>query len=156
MLKVTTRQDIVSHKDQPLKNMSRQEWQGAHPVAEKMVLSRSKISLALTVLVILLLSGLSILFFQRDKAGHTGGGNAASVVNQVGRHFVLPQDEQPVIATVTDQTKLTSPVLKLAENDDKLLVYQKTKIAILYRPRIDKIITVSPVSFDEPPPQLKN
>lgn len=76
------------------------------------------------------------------------GINELKVVEQdVGRHYLLPINEVPALATVANKAKLTSPFFKEAENGDKILIYQTNQIAIIYRPSIDKIISVGPVSF---------
>lgn len=77
---------------------------------------------------------------------HSPNLNNVAVVEQlVGRHYVLPTGEQPTLATVTDKTKLQTPFLKQADNGDKLLVYEKAAVAIIYRPSIDRIVAVGPV-----------
>ena len=76
--------------------------------------------------------------------------NVAVVKRLVARHYVLPADEEPALATVTDTTKLQTPFLKQSQNGDKLLVYQKAARAIIYRPSIDRIIDIGPVSLEAP------
>lgn len=68
------------------------------------------------------------------------------VTNRVSKHYLLP-DETPALATVEDQNKLSSEFLRSAEDGDKLLVFKNAKKVILYRPSIDKIIEVGPVSI---------
>ncbi len=72
------------------------------------------------------------------------------IKNKVSKHIVLPNDEDPALATITDINKISTPFLKQAENGDKMLVYQNAKKVILYRPSIDRIIDVGPVSIAEP------
>jgi len=60
---------------------------------------------------------------------------------------VLPIDETPALATVTDKAKLTTKFLQKAENGDKILIYQKAGRVIIYRPSIDRIIDVGPVQI---------
>ena len=76
--------------------------------------------------------------------------NVVVVKRLVARHYVLPADEEPALATVTDTTKLQTPFLKQSQNGDKLLVYQKAARAIIYRPSIDRIIDIGPVSLEAP------
>jgi DMSO/TMAO reductase YedYZ molybdopterin-dependent catalytic subunit len=57
----------------------------------------------------------------------------------------------PALATVTDTSKLTSPFFKKSQNGDKKLIYQTNQVAIIYRPKIDRIIVVGPVSIDTSP-----
>lgn len=83
-----------------------------------------------------------------------GNGQSASVeavrdlVSRVGRHMVLPEDETPTIATVTDPALLKDqPFFARAKAGFKVLIYPKAKKAILYDPTADKIIDVGPVGI---------
>jgi len=69
------------------------------------------------------------------------------LVASVARHIVLPEDEQPTIATIQDIDALVGeqPVFKGAENGDKVLVYQDQ--AIIYSPKRDILVKVVPVYF---------
>lgn len=68
--------------------------------------------------------------------------------SQVSALIEVPTDEEPTIANVVDVTKLSSQeFFKNAKNGDKLLVYQKSKKAILYRPETNKIIEVSTINI---------
>lgn len=80
-----------------------------------------------------------------------GSNDSKHVLVQVGRHYVLPADEEPAILTVTDTRKLTTDFLKQTKNGDKVLVYQRHRKAIIYRPDIDKIVDIGPVAIDQPP-----
>lgn len=69
------------------------------------------------------------------------------VVKQVGKLVVLPSGEQPTLATVSDAAKLQGqPFFANAANGDKVLVYNKAKKAILYRPSLNKIIEMAPLN----------
>lgn len=70
------------------------------------------------------------------------------VEREVGRHYLLPTNEQPALVTVEDESKVTSPFLKQAKNGDKILIYANAKIVIIYRPSIDRIVAVGPVFID--------
>lgn len=74
-----------------------------------------------------------------------------TVQRQVGKHYVLPTDETPVLATVTDKAQLQTDFLKKAQNGDKVLIYQKAQRAIIYRPSLDRIIDVGPVTIASTP-----
>lgn len=75
--------------------------------------------------------------------------DVATVAKRVERHYILPADEQPALITVTDKSKVKTEFLRAAENGDKLLVYKDAKKALLYRPSIDKLVEVGPVSLAE-------
>lgn len=83
----------------------------------------------------------------------------AAVVAKVAGLILLPDDEEPTLATVSDKTKLANQAFFAhAQNGDKVLIYTKSKKAYLYRPSIDKIIDVAPVNIGEqaPPAQPVN
>jgi hypothetical protein len=72
------------------------------------------------------------------------------VVTKVSKLMLLPQDEQPVLETVSDSKKLKDqPFFKDAQNGDQVLIYAKAKTAILYDPKMNKIISVTPVTFGQ-------
>ncbi|MBA3732855.1 hypothetical protein H0W91_00580 [Patescibacteria group bacterium] len=73
----------------------------------------------------------------------------ATLVFQVGKLMVLPANEQPTVATVSDPSKLKDqPFFAHAEAGDKVLIYQTSQKAILYRPSVNKIIEVSPINLN--------
>lgn len=66
----------------------------------------------------------------------------------VSKHVALPTGEQPVTATVTDVSKLPHEAFFAnAQNGDKILLYKKSKKAILYRSATDQVIAVSKLDF---------
>ena len=78
-----------------------------------------------------------------------GAAEAKDLQNKVGRLMVLPADESPTIATVSDYSQLKDqPFFAKSTNGDKLLIYSKAKIAVLYNPSLNKIINVGPLSIN--------
>lgn len=74
-------------------------------------------------------------------------------LERVSRIMVLPTNEEPTLATVTDLSKLKDqPFFANAQDGDKVLIYPRSLKAILYSPSKDKIIEVSSVNL---PPQAK-
>ncbi|MEI7632376.1 MAG: hypothetical protein WCJ60_03570 [bacterium] len=105
-----------------------------------------KIILALVLIIIAL--SMYLIFVNKNKKISTD--TNLDIKSQISKHFVLPVDEEPAIATVTDKNKISTPFFKQAENGDKIIIYQNAKRVILYRPSIDRIIDVGPVSIAEP------
>jgi hypothetical protein len=69
-------------------------------------------------------------------------------IEAVSRHMVLPKDENPTIATVTDSKKLsTQSFFSNASNGDKVLIYAKSRKAILYSPKQNKVVEVAPINI---------
>ncbi len=70
-----------------------------------------------------------------------------NLIQKVGDLMLLPTNETPQVATVTDVSKLSGqPFFARAQNGDKVLIYQNAAEVILYRPGINKIIAVAPLN----------
>ncbi len=70
-----------------------------------------------------------------------------SIAASVGELMVLPTDETPTIATVSDPTLLPhQPFFADAKVGDKVLIYTSIKKAVLYDPVLNKIINIAPVN----------
>lgn len=77
--------------------------------------------------------------------------NIKEVEARVARHLILPTDETPALATVTDTSKLANnKFLGQGKNGDKILIYAKWRRAVLYRPSTDRIVDVGPVDVALP------
>ena len=80
----------------------------------------------------------------------------AQLIADISKLTVLPKNETPTIATVTDSSKLKNqPFFAGAEVGDKVLIYQTAKLAILYRPGSNKIIVVAPLTSTDTASSLK-
>jgi LytR cell envelope-related transcriptional attenuator len=77
----------------------------------------------------------------------------SELLRSVGKLIVLPSNEQPTIATVSDVKRLKGQsFFAHARNGDKVLIYTKAQEAILYDPLADKIVAVGPVSLTQVTP----
>lgn len=66
------------------------------------------------------------------------------LVIDVGKHLVLPTDETPTLATVSDPEKLRDqPFFANTKTGDKVLIYASSRKAILWRPSTSKIVEIS-------------
>jgi hypothetical protein len=62
---------------------------------------------------------------------------------------LVPTDESPTLATVVAVDKLRDEVFfRNAALDDKLFVYQHARLAVLYRPSVEKIVNMATL-FDQ-------
>ncbi len=68
-----------------------------------------------------------------------------NVLTEISKHMVLPKDEQPTVATITnvDELKKQMPFFDKAQNGFKVVVYKEK--AILFDPTNKLIIDVAPV-----------
>ncbi|MBA3723699.1 MAG: hypothetical protein H0W89_02260 [Candidatus Levybacteria bacterium] len=74
-----------------------------------------------------------------------------AVIKTASELIELPKDEEPVIATVDDKTQLgDQEFFTKAANGDKVIVYPKAGLAVLYRPSTNKIIASGPAQYNQP------
>ncbi len=72
------------------------------------------------------------------------------LISDIGKIMILPSDEKPTIATVTDLEKVKDQAFfKNAKNGDKVLIYTNAKKVILFRPSENRIIEVGAVNINQ-------
>lgn len=107
------------------------------------------VTLVMLVVALALLAGYFYRKYHRlslDPAGASQTETKA-LIAEVGRLMVLPENEAPTIATVSDPEALKGQeFFAEAKKGDKVLIYAKARKAILYDPGIKKIITIAPVN----------
>lgn len=70
------------------------------------------------------------------------------LVTKVSKLIVLPEGEEPTVATVTDPDKLKDqPFFANAKVGDKVLIYSNARKAILYDPISNRIVEVAPITI---------
>lgn len=76
---------------------------------------------------------------------------AADLVNRLGKLIVLPEGEQPTIATVNDLGPLKSqPFFTKAKLGDKVFIFTQAKKAILYDSVNNRIVEIAPLNIGNP------
>ncbi len=76
---------------------------------------------------------------------------ADNLSKKAAKQADVPTDETPNVATITDVNALQDQVFfKVAKNGDKILIYEKKKIIVLYRPSEEKVIATAPVLYNQP------
>jgi|SRR3989344_6741920 len=106
-----------------------------------------------TALVVV--SGLAVYFWYQatdsmelDQAQNQNQTEAKKLVTEISKFLILPENEEPTIATVSDPEILKDqPFFFKAQKGDKVLIYSKSKKAILYNPATKKVVEVAPISF---------
>ena|SRR3989344_4936222 len=74
---------------------------------------------------------------------------AIEVLAAVGKLMVLPEGEEPTIATVSNLEQLASqPFFTNAKVGHKVLIYTEARKVILYDPVLNKIVEVAPLNID--------
>ncbi|HEX6462184.1 MAG TPA: hypothetical protein VFZ58_02820 [Candidatus Saccharimonadales bacterium] len=118
-------------------------------------LSRNNRFMYVALIIIVLLAIGTAGFFAkkyfdlRANPGQAAEEETARLTNAVGKLYELPKDETPIIGKVQDKEKLKDqPFFKNAENSDDILIYQKAKVAIIYRAKENKLINVGPIAID--------
>ncbi|MCC7436593.1 hypothetical protein IT402_01815 [Candidatus Nomurabacteria bacterium] len=104
----------------------------------------------LVVLVIILLA-LTFYFYKKSKTSNPDLSQVEvqSLVDKVSRLALVPTDEMPTIATVSDPDALKNqPFFVGAKKGDKVLIYSNAKKAYLYDPVSDKIINIAPLNLE--------
>ena len=121
--------------------------------------SRSLIVIIAFGIVLLAAIGVAIYFYfqyqqtQAQLTKSTQSNEQAALLNAVGKLIVLPTDEQPTVATVSDVNRLKGQQFFVhAKNGDKVLIYEKAQEAILYDPLANKIVGVGPIAVTQATP----
>ncbi len=100
--------------------------------------------------IVLLIVGAGALL--RSMMSHDAVESApvSDLVGSVGLIMLLPTDEQPTVAKVTDLAMVKDqPFFKHAEIGDVVLTYPSTGRTILYSPARNMIIEVGPIAVEE-------
>lgn len=134
-----------------------------HPAAtgDKMLRRRKQLILWAALALLLIAAIASALYFNKryhdsqqqvnklkSNPSITAQQEQQDLVSKVGKLTVLPTNETPTIATVTDITKLKDQAFFAnAKNGDKVLIYTQAKKAYLYRPSTNKLINIAPVNL---------
>lgn len=104
----------------------------------------------LIVVLIVTLSGGAVIYVQNLRKGPNLD-TVTVMTNVLSKHLILPKNEQPIIATVTDKSALKTPFLREADDGDKIIIYEKARRVIIYRPSADRIVDIGPVELDNIP-----
>jgi hypothetical protein len=120
---------------------------------EDMRLDSKTIAVVVLVLCTLVTGSLAYYFYSQNgklKQNSQAVTQAENLktIESVGKLMVLPDNEQPTIATVVDPEKLKAqPFFAKASKDDKVLIYTNARKAILYSPTQNKIVDVAPINI---------
>lgn len=100
------------------------------------------------VIVVVLLSGAVTYFYRKNIASNKDvTKETKALIAEVQAIAVVPENESPTIATVTDPSLLKNqPFFVGAKQGYKVLFYKEAKKAFLYDPKSKKIVNIDPLS----------
>lgn len=108
--------------------------------------------LAAGVAVLLVAVGVSALIRWGSQPASSTAVLPAKTAQTVEEMAAIESDEQPVVLTVTDKTKVQQEFLSRAENGDQVMLYYQARKAVLYRPSENKVIATG--EFTPPPAKV--
>lgn len=105
----------------------------------------------LSVIVLFVaLSGLSGFLFYKYKEAVNAPNEAEQLASRLGTLIQLPNEKSSLL-TISDKTKLSNQVLAASvKNGDQLLVYEKAKQIIVYRPSNQKVVNMLSIQNSTP------
>lgn len=108
------------------------------------------INLVIAFIILVLLAFSGYFYYQLNSIKNNPKDAAQeeikNLINKVSKLYLIPSDEDPTIATVSDPTVLKDQsFFTLSEKGDKVLIFTKAGKAVLYRPSINKIIEIAPI-----------
>lgn len=116
-----------------------------------------KVILTILVLAVVAFGGAAYYFYSQLNQVKQDPQKAAQeetkeLVAKVSKLIVLPEGEEPTVATVTDPEKLKDqPFFANAKVGDKVLIYSNAKKAVLYDPVSNRIVEVAPITIGATP-----
>jgi len=119
---------------------------------QKVKIKKQNIFFAIILLVVIISIGAAIVFYLKAERLQSESQTATvndvqKIIEEVSKLIVLPKNEEPTVATISDAEKLRDqPFFANAKNGDKVLIYTKAQKAILYDPVKKIIIEVAPLN----------
>lgn len=102
---------------------------------------RKFLNILIIIVALVALSFGGYFYYKLHKLESSDSKNAETVISKVSKLYLLPENENPTIATVSDPQALKDQnFFTLSEKGDKVLIFPKAGLAILYRPGLNKII----------------
>ena len=115
--------------------------------------------LSAVIVILLAVIGVLIWKYQQTNTDEASKNKetSARILEKVSDLYMVPTNEEPTVALVQDKSKLgNQEFFKKAQNGDYLIIYQKDKIALIYREKDDKLVNVGPVNLDQSQNQQQN
>ena len=114
----------------------------------------SKKKKGLVVLIVIVVVTAAIITSKAIKLSSTKKLNVDQEILESVAEVVLLPNEAPQFATVSNVNQLKEQVFfKDAQNNDRVIIFPQAAKAILYRPSIDRVINIGPVTLEQPTTQ---
>lgn len=114
----------------------------------------NKAGLLVLFLLLMLFLGSTAYYYRRNLKFSSNPQQASAesvqeLVKKVSQLILLPKDETPTVATVTDPEflKKKQSFFNNASVGDKILIYPMARKAFMYNPTLNKIIESAPIVF---------
>lgn len=108
-------------------------------------------SIIAILIIFLVISLIGLVYFYQQSTVNLQKNveiNSDEVINQVEKLMVLPRNEIPTLATVSDPDKLKNQEFFInVQKGDRVLIYQNAGKAILYSPSLNKIVEVAKINI---------
>ena len=106
--------------------------------------------LVILIVIILILTFFAIFFYTKSiRIKDPNTAEIKSLIKKVGKHMVLPESELPAVSTISDPEFFKNEVFfNGAQAGDKVLIYSKTRKAVLFSVSKERIINIAPVRID--------
>ena len=137
-----------------IKQVKKKRFSFGTRLLQHRLLRNKKIVIPFAIIFCLILGGIGFYFSALNPFGEDPAVMYAkqiqNMANEAAKYTKLPTDEDPVIATVSDKTKLPHEAFFAnAQDGDKILMYKKNKKAILFRPSTKQVIAVATLNFQD-------
>lgn len=127
------------------------------PTSEKKRFSRKPLIYLWLLLTVILFGTTGYFFYQYqtllrnpNAAQMAAQEEAKKLTKEIGKLILLPKDEIPTVATITDIDKLKDQTFFAnAVNGNKVLIFPNSKLAIIYDPKANLIVNAGPINFSQ-------
>jgi len=149
--------EIKQFESKPvLKKKSKQPGDLKEALSQVLTEKAKKLTPYVLMAAVLVAAGFSIYFWNEARVLKNNPQKAAQeetlkLIGTISKLIVLPEGENPTIATVTDLERLREqPFFANAQAGDKVLIFTNSRKAILYNPITNKIVEVAPINIGNP------
>ncbi|MBI2003531.1 MAG: hypothetical protein HYS78_00925 [Parcubacteria group bacterium] len=139
-----------------LKKKTKQPGDLKEAISEAVMEKMKRLMPYVLTFLVLVAAGFSVYFWNEARALKANPQRATQeetlkLIGAISKLIVLPEGENPTVATVTDPEALSSqPFFANAQAGDKVLIFTNSRKAILYSPTQNKIVEVAPINIGNP------